>query len=48
MEECFQYGDVLRKGGHYVGGEALQSPSVAKTVRMRNDKVMVTDGPFAK
>jgi hypothetical protein len=30
MDECFAYDDVLRKEGHFVGGEGLQSarPSV--------------------
>jgi hypothetical protein len=26
MDECFAYGDVLRKDGHFTAGEALQSP----------------------
>ena len=25
MDECFAYDDVLRKNGHFAGGEALQS-----------------------
>lgn len=32
MEECFAYDDVLRKNGHFVGGEALQSARNAKTL----------------
>lgn len=26
VDECFTYDDVLRKNGHFVGGEALQGP----------------------
>lgn len=48
MEECFAYDDVLRKGGHFTGGEALQSARVAKTLRYANGKTVVTDGPFAE
>jgi hypothetical protein len=48
MEECFAYDDVLRQGGHFVGGEALQMPESAATVRMREGKVVVTDGPYAE
>jgi len=48
MDECFAYDDELRKNGHFVGGEALQSPRNAATLRVRNGKVSVTDGPFAE
>jgi len=48
MEECFAYDDVLRKGGHFVGGEALQSARNAVTLRWENGKVAVTDGPYAE
>ncbi|HET7634682.1 MAG TPA: YciI family protein [Burkholderiales bacterium] len=48
MDECFAYDDVLRAGGHFVGGEALQGPRNAATVRYRGGKVSVTDGPFAE
>ena len=48
MEECFAYDDVLRKGGHFVGGEALQSVRNAVTLRFQNGKVSVTDGPYAE
>jgi len=48
VDECFAYDDVLRKNGHFVGGEALDSPRNATTLRFRNGKVSVTDGPFAE
>jgi len=48
MDECFAYDDVLRRGGHFLGGEALQPPEKAATVRMRAGKVVVTDGPYAE
>ena len=48
MEECFAYDDVLRKNGHFLGGEALQSARNAVTLRWQNDKVGVTDGPYAE
>jgi hypothetical protein len=34
------------KAGILVGGEELQGPSTATTVRFKNGKVTVTDGPF--
>jgi hypothetical protein len=48
MDECFAYDDELRKGGHIVGGEALQSPRNATILRYRAGKVSVTDGPYAE
>lgn len=48
MDECFAYDDVLRKNGHFAGGEALQSPRNASTVRWKNGKVSVTDGPYGE
>jgi hypothetical protein len=35
-------------GGAIKGGNALQATSTAKTIRTRNGKPMVTDGPFAE
>lgn len=48
MDECFAYDDELRKNGHILGGEALQSAQNAITLRWRSGKVTVTDGPFAE
>lgn len=48
IDECFAYDDVLRKNGHFVGGEALQGPQNATTLRFQNGKVSVTDGPYAE
>ncbi len=48
IDECFAYDNVLRKNGHFVGGEALQSPRNAITLRFQNGKVSVTDGPYAE
>jgi hypothetical protein len=48
MQECFAYDDVLRKNGHFVAGEALQSARAAKTLRWKGTRVSVTDGPFAE
>jgi hypothetical protein len=47
-EACHAYGDELRRGGHLVGGEALQSVRNAVTIRHRDGKVAVTDGPYAE
>jgi hypothetical protein len=48
VDECFAYDDVLRKAGHFAGGEGLQSARNTATLRYRNGKVVVTDGPFTE
>ena len=48
IDECLAYDDVLRKNGHFVGGEARQSPRTATTLRSQNGKISVTDGPYAE
>ena len=48
IKECFAYDNILRKNGNFVRREALQSAQNAKTLRYRNDKVSITDGPYAE
>ncbi|MBT1062431.1 YciI family protein [Bowmanella sp. Y26] len=48
MEKCFAYDDVLRRGGHFIGGEALASAGQAVTLRKNNGKLKITDGPFSE
>jgi hypothetical protein len=38
----------LSEGGHYVGGNRLLPPATAATVRVRDGKTSVVDGPFAE
>ena len=46
--ECFACGTGLRNSGVLVAAEALQPVETATTVRIRNGKMSVTDGPFAE
>src|SRR6516162_7782146 len=48
LDESFAYDDMLRKNGDFAGGEALQSTANAITLRSRNGKVSITDGPYAE
>ena len=48
IDECFTYDDVLRNNGHFAGGEALQGPNAAATLRWKNGKISVKDGPYAE
>lgn len=48
MEECFAYDDELRRDGHFLGGEALDSALNGVTMKYQNGQVEVTAGPFAE
>jgi len=48
VDACLAYDDELKKNGHVAGGEALGPSGQARTVRYRNGKVSVTDGPYAE
>ena len=47
-EHCLAVDAELRASGRCVASEALQPVATATTVRVRNGKVSVTDGPFAE
>jgi hypothetical protein len=48
MGEYFAFTEDIRRSGHHVAGEALQSVRNATTLRSRNGKLATTDGPFAE
>lgn len=48
MDECFAYDDELRRNGHFIGGEALDSARNAVTLKMKDGQVEATDGPYAE
>lgn len=48
LDECFEYDDRLRADGHFAAGHALQGSSSARTLRWKDGKVLVTDGPYAE
>ena len=47
-DECMEYDSAIRKSGHCITSEALQPVQTATTVRVRDGKVSITDGPFAE
>lgn len=47
-EDCVDFDAAIRKSGQCVASEALESVQTATTVRVRNGKAAVTDGPFAE
>ena len=48
MDACFDYDELLRSNGNYLGGEALQGAGSATTLRWENGRVTVSDGPYAE
>ena len=47
-EDCVDFDTAVRKSGHCIASEALESVQTATTVRVRRGRVAVTDGPFAE
>src|SRR5262249_22203265 len=46
--EYGQFTQQIKSSGHYVGGSQLQPTTAATSVRVRDGKRVVTDGPFAE
>src|SRR5215469_16705909 len=42
------YDDELRRSGHFIAAQALQPVRTATIVRVRNNKLSTTDGPFVE
>lgn len=47
-EDCVAFDESIRNSGHCIASEALQSVQTATTVRVRNGRASITDGPFAE
>lgn len=47
-EDCVAYDTAIRGSGHCLASEALQSVRTATTVRVRDGRLSITDGPFAE
>ncbi|MEU5883875.1 YciI family protein [Spirillospora sp. NPDC047279] len=45
---CGGWSEEMAGRGVLVGGGGLRPPSEATTVRVRDDQVLLTDGPFAE
>jgi len=46
--EYMQFSKDVQESGHYKSGAPLQPTSKATSVKVRNGKRLVTDGPFAE
>ena len=48
LEEYGAFTQSIIQSGNFKGGDRLQPTSTATTVRVRDGKVLTTDGPFAE
>jgi len=48
IEEVLAYREELRLSGHYIASSPLQPVEATTTLRVRNGKVAITDGPFVE
>ena len=48
MRSCLEHADDLQREGRLIESQQLEMPSTAKSVRIRNGKQTVYDGPFAE
>ena len=48
LQECGRFVEETTAKGQYVGGAQLHPTSTATSVRVRDGKRLVTDGPFAE
>ena len=46
--ECMECVEGLTQGGHFLDGAPLLSTETATTLRVRDNKPLITDGPFAE
>src|SRR5262249_43654712 len=47
-DECMAFDGALRSRGKCIASEALQPVHTATTVRVRNGKLAISDGPFTE
>lgn len=48
LAHCYERARELMADGRLLGSERLEKPESAATVRIRDDELAVTDGPFAE
>jgi len=48
LRTCFDHVDELERDGCLIESRMLEGPRAAKSVRLRNDRVTATDGPFSE
>jgi len=48
MRDCLEHADELRQDGQLLDSQMLEAVATAKSVRVRNGRQTIVDGPFAE
>ena len=48
MRGCFEHADELHADGRLLGSQQLEPAATARTIRTRNGRTSIVDGPFAE
>ncbi len=48
MRDCLAHADELRQDGRLLDSQMLERPATAKSVRVRNGRQTIVDGPFTE
>jgi hypothetical protein len=48
MRHCLAHADELKHHGHLIESQMLEDAATAKSVRIRNGRQVIHDGPFAE
>lgn len=48
MRTCLKHADEMQADGKLLGFQQLEAPATARSVRIRDGRATVTDGPFAE
>ena len=48
MQGCIRHADALRAEGRLLESQQLEAPRTARSIRVRNGRSAVIDGPFAE
>ncbi|MBI3897007.1 MAG: YciI family protein [Gammaproteobacteria bacterium] len=48
FQEYVEFTRNIKQSGHFIGANRLKPVDTATTLRVRNGKVTITDGPFAE
>ena len=48
MRDCLSKADRMKASGYLIDSQQLEDASTAKSIRVRNGRMVTTDGPFAE
>jgi hypothetical protein len=48
MRDCLAHADEMQREGKLLQSQMLESTSTAKSIRVRNGRTTITDGPFSE